>query len=254
MFFTLSKVLFFLIQPVVWLLTLLIWSFLTKSLQKRKWLLIASVFTLLIFSNQFLFNEVSKAWEGKIEASIRPNDRFEVAIVLGGISEYDQARNQQAFFANSERLLNILPLYQSGIIKKILFAGGSGRLTDDKVEAVSIRDYLISIGVRAQDILIETQSRNTYENAKYSIELMNKNNIRGKALLSTSATHMYRSLACFKKLGFEISPFPVDYVSQENSTLSVDYLFIPNPKIMDYWYWLFHEWVGIITYQLMGYC
>ena len=209
---------------------------------------------LFIFSNQFLFNEVSKAWENQISNSIQDDDHFEVAIVLGGISGYDNARKQQAFFANSERLLNILPLYYNGRVKKILFAGGSGRLTDDKIEAISIRDYLISIGVDSKDILIETRSRNTFENAKYSIELIEKTHFDAKVLLSTSATHMYRSAACFKKLGFQITPFSVDYLSREDMTFSLDYLLLPDPKTMNNWYWLLHEWLGILSYKFMGYC
>ncbi len=242
------------IQPIIWISILLIWAIITKSQKRRKKLLISTLIVFLFFSNQFIFNEVSRVWEGQIPSQIHPNDQFEVAIVLGGISNYDEVRKQQAFHANSERLVNILPLYFNGKVQKILFSGGSGQLTNKKIEAVFIRDYLLSIGVNDEDILIDTKSRNTFENVKYSLELLNDKSIEGNVLLSTSATHMNRSLACFNKLGFEATPFPVDYVSVANREFTFDHLFLPHPSILDDWYWLFHEWLGIASYKMMGYC
>ena len=101
-------------------------------------------------------------------------------------------------------------------------------------------------------ILIEVKSRNTYENAKFSAELLSDLGIESNLLLSTSSTHMYRSALCFKKQGVNFDTFPVDQVSY-NRELTLDTLFIPNAKTLQNWYDLIHEWLGIVSYKIAGY-
>ena len=250
MFFILSKILFFFLQPLVWVLVFLLIGILSKSqIRKKRFILFGFVF-LLFFSNQFIFNEFNRLWENKIP-SYKGNDTFDVAVVLGGISAYDEFHEQQALFGNSERLFNVLPLYFEGRVNKILFSGGSGRIDKKNIEADFIRGYLLKLGVKNEDIILENKSRNTYENAKFTTQLISSEQ---KILLSTSATHMPRSLACFQKLDFHPTPFPVDYSSNQNNRFSFSLIFIPDPYIMVKWYWLFHELVGIQVYKIKGYC
>lgn len=250
MFFILSKILFFLLQPLVWVVAVLALSMISKVEKRRKRYRISALVILLFFSNPFIFNEVCRVWENQI-STFDSNEQYDVAIVLGGISSYDKHHQQTAFYGNSERLMNVLPLYFNGQVKKILFAGGSGRLDKQNVEAVHIEKYLLSLGVKQKDILLDTNSRNTYENAKYAVELVKENN---RLLLSTSAAHMPRSLACFEKLGAATTPFPVDYMSYEDNRFEVNKLLVPNPRVLNYWYWLLHEWVGMLSYKAKGYC
>ena len=250
MFFILSKILSFALQPLIWVVVLFLLSFFSKVAKHKKRLRTNSIIVLLLFSNPFLFNEISRAWENQYPA-FQSDQKFDVAIVLGGISSYDKVHLQTAFYGNSERLMNILPLYKSGQVKKILFAGGSGRLDKQNVEALHVEKYLLSLGVHQKDILLDTTSRNTYENAKYSVELLDGYN---SILLSTSATHMPRSMACFEKLGLSPTPFPVDYISYENERFDLDKLIVPNPSIIHYWYRLIHEWVGLLSYKVKWYC
>ncbi|MFT6165566.1 MAG: uncharacterized SAM-binding protein YcdF (DUF218 family) [Vicingaceae bacterium] len=250
MFFILSKVLFFLLQPLVWVVVVLVLSLISKAEKRRKRYRIGALVILLFFSNPFIFNEVSRVWENQTPV-FQSTEQYDVAIVLGGISNYDKYHHQTAFHGNSERLMNVLPLYFNGQVKKILFAGGSGRLDKQNVEAVHIEKYLMSLGVKQKDILLDTNSRNTFENAKYAVELVNETN---RLLLSTSAAHMPRSLACFKKLGVSPTPFPVDYMSYEDNRFEVSKLLVPNPLILNYWFWLLHEWIGMVSYKARGYC
>jgi uncharacterized SAM-binding protein YcdF (DUF218 family) len=218
--------------------------------KRRKTYRITALVVLLFFSNQFIFNEVCRVWENQTPA-FQTTEKFDVAIVLGGISNYDEFHLQTIFHGNSERLMNVLPLYFSGQVTKILFAGGSGRIDKQNIEAIHIEKYLISLGVKKKDILLDTNSRNTYENAKFAVELVDQND---RLLLSTSATHMVRSLACFDKLGVSTTPFPVDYMSYEDNRFELDKLLVPSPRVIHRWYWLLHEWVGILSYKVKGYC
>ena len=126
MFFVVSKILAFAIQPVVWVISLLIFSFLSRNSKNKRRLLISSILVLFVFSNTFIFNCISYAWETEPINPTELKDTFDIAVILGGIASYDESTNQTQFFSNSDRILNILPLYHDGRVKKILLTGGSG--------------------------------------------------------------------------------------------------------------------------------
>jgi uncharacterized SAM-binding protein YcdF (DUF218 family) len=247
MFFILSKILSFLISPLNWVCILLIIGFLWK-----KWkIILSSLLVLLLFSNHFLYLTAVQAYEQAVADSYDPYKIYEVVIVLGGVSRYDDDNEMMDFNGNIERLLNVLPMVENGQVQHILFAGGSGSLVQDEKEANVIGDYLISIGIKEGALILEDESRNTYENAKYAAEIIKKRQLK-PVLLVTSATHMYRSVKCFEAQGLFIDTYKVDYTEAEHRW-SVDALLLPHPKVLDSWTALFHEWIGLIAYQMMGY-
>lgn len=251
MFFILSKIFFFFLQPIVWILTLLLFSLFSKN-NKKKYL-VSALSLLLFFSNKFIFNEFSSVWElpsTKIETL---DKKYKVAIVLGGIVHQEETSENIDFGRNADRILQVLPLYFSGQVEKILIAGGSGSLINDNVEAEILANYLIEIGVKKEDLLLEKTSRNTYENALNSITLLNEKSINESVLLCTSSMHMRRSAACFNKLGLDPDLLVVDLVSEERKWHPA-FLILPDAQTLSEWYWLLHEWVGILIYKAMGYC
>jgi uncharacterized SAM-binding protein YcdF (DUF218 family) len=79
-----------------------------------------------------------------------------------------------------------------------------------------MRDIVELLGVPADAIVLQSESRNTYEDGLYSYELLSERGIN-RILLVTSAMHMPRSVAIFENQGFEVIPAPTDYtVSQDN--------------------------------------
>ena len=77
-------------------------------------------------------------------------------------------------------------LYNDGMAKKILFAGGLGKGTSDKfkrTEAEIFKDIAIKHGVLEKDIIIENKSTNTGDNFKYGINLLNKLNIKSDSII-----------------------------------------------------------------------
>ncbi|KAA3648558.1 MAG: YdcF family protein [Bacteroidetes bacterium] len=252
MFFYISKILGFFCQPIVWVFIILVFSFFTKNPKRKKKSFLIGLIVLYFFSNKAIFHEVTSLWEAEPVNMRTFNTEYEVAVVLGGIVSMDRKHKLVEFQANSDRFLNVLPLYFKGQVKKILISGGTGRVYGEEEEATILQSYLVKIGVKKEDILIEVKSRNTYENAKFSAELLSDLGIESKILLSTSSTHMYRSALCFKKQGVNFDTFPVDQVSY-NRELTPDTLFIPNAKTLQNWYDLIHEWLGIVSYKIAGY-
>ena len=250
MFFYLSKILTFLIQPLIWVLILLILSWRVK--RKRKRYLIVAIVTLYFFSNQFVFSEVSRAFEAEAKQENQLNNSYSAAIILGGMVSLNDDNGLIAFSESSDRFLSVLPLYFNERVDKLIISGGSGSLAQEEKESEILRGYLIEIGVRDEDIYIENQSKNTFENAFYTAELIKQKGLIGPFLLSTSASHMKRAELCFQKQGLKVDSYPVDHSYGERE-FSFYELFIPQSEILVKWKALLHEWLGLLSYKLRGY-
>jgi len=253
MFFIFSKLLAFLITPLVWIIALLIGSFLEKDEKQKKKLLRIVLITALVFSNSFIFDEVTRAWE--IPATPDKDvKKYEYGVVLGGMSVYDPAMDRAQFYRGIDRLVQAVELYRRGTIKKIIFTGGSGRILHPEMkEGNYIGRYLMDMGVPEEDILIESESQNTRENATFTKKMLDERKITGNMLLITSAFHMRRSLGCFRKAGMSVDPYSTDRYSGPRK-FEFDYLIIPNVSTMNDWDIIIHEMVGYVTYKMFGYC
>ena len=101
------------------------------------------------------------------------------------------------------------------------------------------------------EIIVENQSKNTHENAKYTELICKKLEIdKSSFLLITSDYHMRRSLSCFKKTTLNITPFVKE---TDKFHFDLEYLIIPQSRILFKWKVLLHEIVGYFMYRLMGY-
>ena len=92
----------------------------------------------------------------------------------------------------------------------ILLSGGQV-YSDTGAEAKIASKVLKSLGVDEKDILVETQSINTTQNAKFSAEILKHNNLH-RPILVTSAFHMKRAVLNFEQQGVEVIPYPTDYM------------------------------------------
>ena len=71
-------------------------------------------------------------------------------------------------------------------------------------------------------------------------------------LLITSAFHMRRSLACYRKAGVELTPFSTDFYSHQQRYY-IDAFIVPKLDALVIWHKLFKEWVGFTAYWAAGY-
>lgn len=254
MFFIVSKIISFLFTPLVWIITLLAFGLFLKNKKRARILLISSLILLYLLANPFLFNAVCRKWEIPAVSEQQFAEKpIEGIIVLGGLSFWDNQLKRVQFSKSSDRLMQGLLLYKKGIGKKIIISGGSGSLTypDDR-ESVFLKDYLLQIGLKTGEVLIEKESKNTRENAVFTKELLDSCNMKGNFLLVTSGYHMRRSVACFEKAGITVIPYSTDRYSGETK-YNPDHLLIPNSGILLAWDTLFHEWIGYLTYKIAGY-
>lgn len=256
MFFILSKALLFLINPLVWIVTLLGLALFLKKEKWRKRSLQLCLALLLFFSNSWISTLVLNTWETPPMLVSDMDAPYDFAIVLSGYAKlgYDLPNEQQLFpFANaSNRLHHAVELYKLGKVKKILLSGGSGSVFSQEIsESMEVKRYLLRMGLPESDIIVEPTSRNTHENALFTANLLKEINPQPKKLLLiTSAHHLPRARKCFIKVGVSVTPFAVDSTS-EPSTFHLANL-VPNIGALITWQSLFKEWIGCFVYWMRG--
>ena len=151
-----------------WIFFMLLMALFISKHQKK--LVFVSLSMLFFFSNAFIFNEFSRLWG--LKKSMNTDIQYDVGIVLGGVADFDKKSNLLNFNNYSDRLFFAKKLFLNEKINKILFSGGNGELfSNDYVEAIEMKKFLMKNGINENDILIEARSRNTHENIKNSIEI-----------------------------------------------------------------------------------
>ena len=251
MFFLLSKALHFLISPLVWVLTLLVFAFFMKKANTKKKLLASAFILLYLLSTPLVYNLLLSTWE--VEAT-ELKEEYEVAIVLLGFTSLDQSPTERIHVTQSvNRITQLIPLYRAGVVKKILLTGGSSAINPKgKSEAEETKKLLLQWQVKESDILLEPKARNTYENLVFAKALLEEKNITSKLLLVSSGYHLKRGIACAKKLGLEVTPYATDFRATPMDNWLV--LITPSAGAIGGIEKLIHEWVGFVMYKVKGFC
>ena len=249
MFFLLSKILSFLIDPFFWVVVFLLASFLHKRKYLRRRFLTFGLLFLILFSNPLIYRFINDLWSVKY---VVPKEKYDYGILLGGMLDIESTPENILFLKNNDRLLNTLDLYAKGIIKKILITGASGSLTSELKEAEILRNYLIKIGIPDSCVFSENSSKNTYENAIYcdkKLTQIHKSKVIN-CLIITSDYHMRRSLACFKKTNLHADPYVKKPLIKH---FDLEYIIVPQSSALFSWKILLHEIVGYYTYKILNY-
>jgi uncharacterized SAM-binding protein YcdF (DUF218 family) len=173
-------------------------------------------------------------------------------VVLGGSVDTDisVAHGVPIFTHAVDRMIATAALARRYPGARIIFTGGSGNLlSNDAKEADYATAVFESLGIPASRLTIERRSRNTQENAEFSkVVAAPKNGERW--LLVTSAFHMPRSVGLFRKAGFAVEPYPVDWRAGGPAdllafrALSVDGLSLVDVGV--------REWMGLFAYWVTG--
>ncbi len=241
-------------MPMVIITTLFVLSALFKNKWRRRCFISGLVF-LLLFSNEFIANELMRAWEIPATPYNAINKKYEWGILLSGVTKAEMEPNDRVYFSRgADRVIHTVQLYKLGIIKKILVSGGSGRLLVDigERESNELADAMVLMGVNPSDIVIESDSRNTHESAVAVKRLLLNKIPPDECVLITSGYHMRRALGCFNKLDWQMDSFSADFLSHPRS-FTFDILFIPKIDALITWHHLIKETVGYISYMAVGY-
>lgn len=254
MFFILSKISYFFIAPFTWLLlAIVLYLWVKRPVWKRrlKWSILIIA---LVFSNTFLFKEYVRLWEVPA-VPVQSIAHHQVGIVLGGMFEYDNDTERLSIRRGGDRIWQAIDLYKRNKIDKILISGDNGYVSDRGLhESKQLKEVLIRWGVKDKDVITEERSKNTAENAKETVALLQKSYPHFNSfLLITSAKHMRRAQACFTKLGLKTTAFSTDPYVGPTRSYHWDEFIIPDGSNFDDWFTINKEILGYVVYDIMGY-
>jgi uncharacterized SAM-binding protein YcdF (DUF218 family) len=251
--FYLSKILNFFINPLhILSLIVLIQLFVIFFIQSKKLVFFFSKLFLILFLffgytplSNFLLSKI----EDYIQSSKYPIQQLTGVVVLGGsFGKGSESKERNEVFLNSsaERLTKALEIYKKNPRILILFSGFSNAIKpQDWSESDMAKKFFLDQGVKIDNLIFENQSRNTFENIKYSKDIIT--NYKGTWGLITSANHMPRSFFAFKKQGLILEPINVDY---KTGTSKVFWINFDISSGLSNWSIILEELIGISYYKI----
>ena len=270
LFFILSKIVQFCIEPLNWVIVFVILSLLFMGLRKphlcKRFLLLALADLLMVgwLPTSEVFLRAIEDAAPKVNLAQMSEKDFGGIIILGGAIEGGEIavdRGEVSIYSAAERATKAFELIRRYPDLPFIFSGFSGRLSPKGMsEADAFKQLVAEQGLPDKNAHYENQSRNTYENIVLMKPMMLALGAKGANqvdeadkpekpwLLITSASHMYRSLKIFQKQGIEVIPVPVDY--QTGNQLRWDKFDLEDG--VQNWNKVMHEGVGLLAYWITG--
>jgi len=212
----------------------IVFLFLLKKNKIGKFFLICGIILYYLFSITPVSNFLLSPLEGKY--SFLQTEEMEqadkIVLLLGG-KEADVLRGSE--------VLRIAHIRDHQV--KIIISGTDPLLPGSE-EALGVKRFFVSRGLKEEDIIIEGRSRNTWENIRNVKEIVGEKTF----FLVTSAYHMERSIREFEKVGAKPIPAPTDFKIKAERYNLID--FFPDPQNLRNSNLAFHEYFGILWYRL----
>ena len=263
-FFILSKVVQFCIEPLNWVILFILLALLFLSLRKpqlcKRFLLLALIDLALVgwLPASEVFLRALENAAPKIELSKLSKSDLGGIIILGGAVEGGDVaidRGEISIRSSAERVTKAFEVIRKNPDLPFIFSGYSGKITPRGMsEADAFKKLIQEQGLNGENAHYENQSRNTYENVLHMKPMVEEFGLKTEAgqlkpwLLITSASHLYRSIKIFQKQDLAIIPLPVDY--QTAHTLQWTSYDLSDGAYN--WNILVHEMVGLFAYWITG--
>lgn len=180
-----------------------------------------------------------------------PSEGDVIVVLTGGMRPPDRAGGEAELQETSVcRCQRAAALYHSGEPCVVLVSGGKVHAETPGPPCCDVmKDFLIGLGVQPTHVRTEKRSRTTYESARHSAEILDSRPA-GKVFLVTEATHMRRSVACFRKAGVNVIAVPCrNRATEFHWRIST---FLPSVSALANVEAAAHEWVGLAWYWLHG--
>ena len=248
--FVLSKLLSAITQPLFWLG---VWWFLALVLLPRfKRFAISMLWGGMLVLGLLGFNAVPDALLRSLESrfnvpSLTSSDQFAGVIVLGGATGSPgiyKAHGQVPLGDAAERMTVPIALMRKFPNFELIFSGGEGRLVPTgTTEAELAGVFYTEQGVDMTRVTLESQARTTRENASRVAALLGER-CKQPWLLVTSAWHMPRSMSEFQAVGCNVTAYPVDFRTGEETSWT-EYSMAGSLMA---WQTALHEYLGMFVY------
>lgn len=259
MFLFLSKFLPLLVYPLGLAGLCILAALLLRPSRLRTLVLVLAFLLIWLGGNRWVASTLVRSleWRYLPEKELPPAPVIVVA--GGGVRAGDYPRPIVEVDESGDRLIYAAYLYHQGKAPFVLLSGGGMTWYAPDTDGPGMDALLQILGVPKKAIIIESASRNTYENALFSHKILEKRAI-DTIILVTSAMHMPRTASLYAKQGFDIIPAPTDYLLSQaewrfliHADIRTQLLnLIPNAEYMRWTYLALKEYLGMTIYHLRG--
>ena len=255
-FFALSKTIGILLLPINLLIVLGVLGVLllvTRWARLGRFALAASMLLLALCGFSPLGNLLMYPLETRFPPWDASHGAPDGIVVLGGAIDADpSAAHGEAVFTNSAARIIVAAMLAHRYPKlRILYSGGSANFLSDTSakEADYAMQILEGLGVAKERLIIERESRNTFENSFFSKALAQPKSGE-RWLLVTSASHMPRAMGVFRAVGFNVEAYPVDWRTRGPADMTRPFGSLSEG--LQRTDTAAHEWVGLFAYWITG--
>jgi len=252
--FVMKKIVALAVYPLsLCLITLMIGLFLiwfTRRQKSGKIIVTIGVVALTCFSFGFLSNTLLGTLENKYPplTDLQEIRGVKWIVVLGGgiVSDNRFPANGQISGSSLSRLVEGIRIHNNLKGSKLILSGGA--VFDPVPEAEVLADVALSLGVEEENILLESVSKDTEDQAQ-NIQKIAKLHKNERFVLVTSASHMPRAVALFRSFGMQPIPAPIDFWVKNQSGIN-PLLFFPSSSGLRKMERVFHEYLGLAWTKL----
>jgi uncharacterized SAM-binding protein YcdF (DUF218 family) len=217
-------------------------------------LVMGAAAVLWLFSSDPLSHMLVRSLESAYDPASAFPEEAAIVLLCGGEVPALSPRVFEEINDAGDRILYAARLIKRGAARRLIISGGNVpfmREIGGSLARVNGRLLTGQLGVDSSVILLEEKSRNTYENAVFTKKMLDSLQLPPVVILVTSAMHMRRSAALFRKAGCRVFPAPTDYQATVPFRPTPLTLF-PNAASLYHSTCALHEIYGIIAYRLLG--
>ncbi|MDF1655624.1 MAG: ElyC/SanA/YdcF family protein [Coxiellaceae bacterium] len=210
-------------------------------------LMAIGLFGLFLLSLPEIPNRLLSQLERHYAAVIEPDPTIHQVLVLGAGMIYDKRLpgDMQLSAASILRLVEAIRLYKKLPEAKLILSGGK---TIDEHQEAKVREKLAELlAVPEKDIELLPPAKNTHQEARFASKVVQQQPF----YLVTSAAHMRRSVALFKKQGLHPVAAPSNFIVRLGKKNPYRY-YIPNTGNLVKTYIYLYETIGYCWYRLTG--
>ncbi len=216
-------------------------------------LMLASMLALLAFSTPMLAHALLRGLEGPYVQPLEAPRASAIVLVGGAAIPPLPPRSYVETNAFGDRVLHAARLYRQRRADRVVVTGGripflGSYPGSDASLSASLLGEMLGIG---GDTLLLSEGMNSREEAAEARKLFEARGIPRDILLVTSAAHMPRAAAVWRKQGFEVHEAPADFHADAGFEFKIFNLLPREGSLYECWYAL-HEYYGRAAYRLFG--
>ncbi|MDD5673986.1 MAG: YdcF family protein [Chitinivibrionales bacterium] len=213
-----------------------------------------SIGCLFFFSSPVVAHILTRGLESRYAPSFSYPSASAIVLLGGAEVAKLPPRIYNETNSHADRIMHAARLFKKGYAPFLVATGGQLAFVKEfpgSEAEISFSLLTELFEVDSSKILLDRNAKNTHDNALNVLDILRKHNLPATVILVTSALHLPRATAVFRKAGFTVFPAPTDYVEDTYFQPKV-INFFPNARALMESTDALHEYYGIIGYKLIG--